>query len=105
MKNGLLVLLLSFLLLITSNLSAKPSEYKCYVSASDSLHYIVIVEMNSAGMAARAARHVWINSPVTGKVGVQDVIECIALNKPFKDVGARKQEEKTPLHTIKNTRR
>lgn len=105
MKNVLLSLWLFFSLFIASFAHAKTSSFKCYVSASDSLHYIVIVEMNSVGMAARAARHVWINSPATGKVGVQDVIECIALNKPFRDANARKQEIKTPLHTIKNTRR
>ncbi len=97
--------LLFFILFMTTIAQANAGDYKCYVKASDSLRYLVIVEMNSAGMAARAARHVWINSPVTGKVGVQDVIECQVLNKPFKDANARKQEKITPINTIRNIRK
>lgn len=83
---------------------AQAIEYKCYVTASDTLRYIVIVDFDRPGMAARAARHVWIKSPTTGKVGVQDVHECIETNKPFRNKAARELEKKTPLETIKNTR-
>lgn len=80
-------------------------EYKCYVTASDTLRYIVIVDFDSPGMAAVAARHVWITTPTTGKVGVQDVHECATLDKPFREKAARDLELVTPLDTIKNQRK
>ena len=81
------------------------TEYKCYVTASDTLRYIVIVDFDSPGMAALAARHVWIKTPTTGKVGVQDVHECVTLDKPFHNKAARELELLTPLDTIKNSRK
>ena len=87
------------------SVQASATEYKCYVTGSDTLQYIVIVDFDRPGMAARAARHVWINSPTTGKVGVQDVHECITLDKPFHDKAARELEAKTPIDTINNARK
>lgn len=97
-------LALGFFLSIYS-LQASAIEYKCYVTASDTLRYIVIVDFDRPGLAARAARHVWIKSETTGKVGVQDVHECVTLNTPFRDKAARELEKKTPLETIKNSRK
>ncbi len=94
-----------FLALCLCTLSAQADEYKCYVTASDTLRYIVIVDFDSPGMAARAARHVWINNPSTGKVGVQDVHECVTLDKTFRDKAAQALEKITPLDTIKNPRK
>ena len=94
---------LLFLPLISDH--AHSAEYKCYVTASDTLRYLVIVDFPSPGMAARAARHVWINTPNTGKVGVQDVHECVELDKPFRDKAAQRLESKTPLESIKNPRK
>ncbi len=85
--------------------SAQADEYKCYVTASDTLRYLVIVDFDSPGMAARAARHVWIDNPSTGKVGVQDVHECVLLDKTFRDRAAQALEKVTPLDTIKNARK
>jgi hypothetical protein len=92
------------LMLSTFSLQASATEYKCYVTASDTLHYIVIVDFDSPGMAALAARHVWITNPATGKVGVQDVHECIILDKPFHAKAARELEKVTPLESINNPR-
>ena len=89
----------------TYTLQASATEYKCFVTGSDTLRYIVVVDFDRPGMAARAARHVWINSPTTGKIGVQDVHECVTLNKTFRDKAARELEQKTPIDTITNSRK
>jgi len=91
------------LFLVSSTTWAK--EYKCYVTGYNTMHYLVIVDFDSPGMAARAARHVWIKTPDFGKVGVQDVIECRSIDKPFQNKAARAQEELTPLNTITSSRK
>jgi len=105
MKNTILTRVWFILLLMVSTSSAYAVEYKCYVTGSDSLHYLVVVDVESSGMAILAARHVKVNSPVTGKVGVQGVQECTTLDKPFRHASARKLEEKTPIDTITNSRK
>lgn len=91
------------ILLVSTQASA--TEYKCYVTGSDTLKYLVIVDFDTPGMAARAARHVRIKNQKTGRVGVQDVHECVTLDKPFRNKAARLLEEKTPLETITNPRK
>ena len=94
-----------FPVLAAMSTQTQATEYKCYVTASDTLRYIVIVDFDRPGMAARAARHVWITSPTTGKVGVQDVHECVTLDTAFRNKAARELEKKTPIETIKNPRK
>ncbi|NOY63382.1 MAG: hypothetical protein GXP10_09590 [Gammaproteobacteria bacterium] len=84
--------------------TAQAGEYKCYVTGADSLHYVVIVDFSSLGMAARAARHVRIDTPNMGRVDVQDVIECRELDQTFRDQKARALDAKTRLDTITNRR-
>ncbi len=96
---------LTFLMSLLLVGQANATEYKCYVTGTDTLHYIVIVDFTSVGMAATAARHVQIDTPNMGRVGVQDVQECAELDKSFRSKAARQLDERTPRETITNSRK
>ncbi|TPW11175.1 MAG: hypothetical protein FD130_2032 [Halothiobacillaceae bacterium] len=101
---SLLTVSMTALLLLTSH-DTLAKEFKCYVTASDTLHYLVIVDFESAGMASLAARHVWINTKETGKVGIQDVHECVALDASFRSNAAKQLDANTPRSEITNARK
>ena len=75
---------------------AENKPFKCFVTGSDTLSYIIELKAPNAGIAGSAARHGRIQSKNMGRVEVRGVIECTAVGRDFRTRQAQEHEKRHP---------